>query len=70
MAAWWRRRADESACIALRLEQAKLRGVSITSQTTRSLRLSGARVLPITSISPDGVTFPREPAAFRDEVAR
>ena len=70
VAAWLRQRVDEPACIALRLQRVKLRGVSITSQTARFLRLSGARVLPINSISPDGVTFPREPAVFRGEVAR
>ena len=42
--------------------------MNITSQTARALRLSRPRVQPISSISADGVTFVREPAAFRAEV--
>ena len=65
---WWASRADEALTTLLRLDEARLTGVGITSQTTRALRLHPQKFGKLDAISPDGVTFPTEPAAFRAAV--
>ena len=40
---WWADRADEALTTILRLDDSKLLGVTITSQTTRVLRIHSAK---------------------------
>jgi hypothetical protein len=68
--AWWSARADEALTTLLRLDDAQLSGVNITSQTSRALRLRPQRFARLTVISDDGVNFPSTPAAFRETALR
>lgn len=65
---WWAERADDALTTLLRLDDARLSGVSITSQTTRALRLHPQKFSQVAAISADGVEFPTEPSAFRAAV--
>jgi hypothetical protein len=67
-AAWWRGRADDAFTTLLRLDKRRLPGVNITSQTAAALRIAPKTVRPITRVSPDGRSFPHEPADFKAEV--
>ena len=68
VAAWWQRRLGASFVDRLRLDQRRLIGGTITSQTTHSLQLARSRFDPISSVSADGHSFPTDPEEFRREV--
>ena len=68
--AWWQERQDAAYGALLRVEQAKLEGVTLTSQTGRTLRLRPAKFRLLTEVSPDGVRFPETPEAFQAELLR
>jgi hypothetical protein len=61
---------DNSFLARLHLAQRQLSGTAVTSQTGHALRLQAGRFQPITEVSADGIHFPRDPLAFREEVAR
>ena len=65
---WWADRGDAALLSLLHLDQRRLAGVCITSQTGRTLRLSAKKVQTISAVSADGRTFPSERGAFLAEV--
>lgn len=67
---WWATRCDDAVLTLLRIDEQKLCGVAITSQTAAALRLRSSRVQRVSRISADGVVFPRGASEFRAEVLR
>ena len=61
---WWADRGDAAVLSLLHLDQRRLAGVCITSQTGRALRLSAKKVQTISAVSADGKTFPSERSEF------
>ena len=66
----WQERQDAAYRALLRVEKAKLEGVTMTSQTGRTLRLRPPKFRLLTEVSPDGVRFPETPEAFQAELLR
>ena len=63
-------RQDAAYGALLRVEKAKLQGVTLTSQTGRPLRLWPPKFHLLTKVSPDGVRIPQTPEPFQAEVLR
>ena len=68
LASWWKARKDAAMAKAVDLSSAELAGVSITSSTRRTLRLSKGRFQQVSEVSRDGIDFPTEPEEFKAEV--
>ena len=68
--AWWQERQDAAYGVLLRVEKAKLEGVTLTSQTGRTLRLRPPKFRLLTEVSPEGVRFPEKPEDFQAELLR
>ena len=68
--AWWQDRQDAAYGALLRAKEAKLVGVTLTSQTWRTLRLRPSSFRLLTKVSPDGVRFLDTPEAFQAELLR
>ena len=68
--AWWQERQDAAYRAVLCVEQAKLEGVTLTSQTGRTLRVRPAKFRLLTEVSPDGIRVPEMPEAFQAELLR
>lgn len=68
--AWWQAGADSAFVDLLKLDKLRLKGVSITSQTSAALRLKVKKMQPLDRVSPDGAVFPSDPADFKAEVLR
>ena len=49
------------------MSEKELKGVSITSSTTRTLALAKSKFCQVTEVSPDGAWFMAEPRAFKAE---
>ena len=68
LAGWWKACKDAAMAKATDLSSAEKEGVSITSSTRRTLRLSKARFQQVSEVSRDGINFPTEPEEFKAEV--
>ena len=68
--AWWQERNDAAYRALLRVEKAKLKGVALTSQRGRVLRLRLPKFRLLTEVSVDGFHFRETPEAFQEELLR
>jgi hypothetical protein len=61
---------DQSTIRCLHLPADALQSPTITSATSRALRINPSKASPVDSISPDGITFPVDQEAFLEEIHR
>lgn len=68
---WWQKRRDDALLRSFGLSvRGRLQATSITSAVGRALQMKSAKFSPISSVSPDGLSFPKRPEDFRAEVLR
>ena len=68
--AWWQESQDAAYGVLLRMEKAKLEGVTLTSQTGRTPRLRPPKFRLLPEVTPDGVRFMDTPEPFQAELLR
>ena len=67
---WWQERQNAAYGALVRVQKAILKGVALTSQIGRALRLRPPKFGLLTEVSPDGVRFLGTPEAFQEELLR